>query len=258
MSVASTAAERLIVALDTSNAEKAMAFVRQTRPLGVTYKIGLELFVAHGPDVVRRVQDTGAQVFLDLKLHDIPNTVYKAAFNAAGLGVRFLSVHALGLRDMLDAAALAVKDARSATELLAITVLTHHDVQAFAPLGLSDTASDLAIRLLKASGAGACVCSAQEAAAIRQCFGPNMTLVVPGIRPNNSQVHDQTRIATPQMAINNGANYLVVGRPITQSDDPFGATELIIQEIGHALQAQQQAQTKATPRASTTPTSDPR
>jgi len=218
----------LIVALDVSEPEEAEALARQLEgPAGVL-KIGLELFTAAGPEVVPRIGAV-APVFLDLKLHDIPNTVEAAARNSARLGVAMLSVHALGGEAMVAAAVRGVADGavsagHTPPMILAVTVLS-----SLAGEGLASPSS-LAFEAV-AAGAGGVVVSGEDVASVREVLGPQACLVVPGIRPAGSNGHDQARILTPEEAVERGADYLVVGRPITGSGDPAGVARAILASV---------------------------
>lgn len=211
----------LIVALDVSGGEEAEALARRLDGAVGLLKVGLELFTAAGPQVVPRI-DAVAPVFLDLKLHDIPNTVAGAARAVAGLGPRFLTVHASGGADMVRAAVEAAPD----VTITAITVLTSLSAAALDDVGLAGPPLD-AVRRLAAlavsAGAGALVCSPQEVAAVRAEVGPGIVLVTPGVRPVGADVGDQARVATPQQALADGADLLVIGRPITGAPDPGAA-----------------------------------
>lgn len=225
----------VITALDVSDREAMRALIKKLAPYGGIFKLGLEMFVGFGPEVVKEVIAGGGKVMLDLKLHDIPNTVRKAAKNASLLGAELLTVHASGGSTMLKAAVEGVKEAGSKTKVLAVTVLTSIDEETLNnELGVSksvlDQVKSLAM-LAKESGVDGVVCSPKEIAAIRECCGPDFLIVTPGIRPKGSAVGDQKRIKTPGEAINDGANYIVVGRPITEANDPAGAMEAILKEI---------------------------
>lgn len=225
----------VITALDVSDREAMRALIKKLAPYGGIFKLGLEMFVGFGPEVVKEVIAGGGKVMLDLKLHDIPNTVRKAAKNAGLLGAELLTVHASGGSTMLKAAVEGVKEAGSKTKVLAVTVLTSIDEETLNnELGVSksvlDQVKSLAM-LAKESGVDGVVCSPKEITAIRECCGPDFLIVTPGIRPKGSAVGDQKRIKTPGEAINDGANYIVVGRPITEANDPAGAMEAILKEI---------------------------
>jgi len=224
--------KRIIVPLDTPRLEDALALVARLDPKLCRVKIGKELFVAAGPEAVQRVHERGFEVFLDLKFHDIPNTVAGACAAATRLGVAMLNVHAGGGRAMLAAARDAVD--RSATNarplLIAVTVLTSLDDADMRELGIDATAQAHALRLAKlaqACGLDGVVCSAQEAVALREACGAGFKLVTPGIRPADAAKDDQARIVTPEAAIRGGADYLVIGRPVTQAADPVATLATI-------------------------------
>ena len=225
----------VIVACDFDSREKVFAFLDLFREEKPFVKIGMELYYAEGPAIVREIKRRGHKIFLDLKLHDIPNTVKKAARNAGLLGAELLTVHASGGSAMLKAAVEGVRESGSRTKMLAVTVLTSIDEETLNnELGVSksvlDQVKSLAM-LAKESGVDGVVCSPKEITAIRECCGPDFLIVTPGIRPKGSAVGDQKRIKTPGEAINDGANYIVVGRPITEANDPAGAMEAILKEI---------------------------
>jgi orotidine-5'-phosphate decarboxylase len=214
---------RVFVALDFPNASDAIALVDRLDPRDCGLKVGKELFVTAGPDPVRRMVDRGFAVFLDLKFHDIPNTVAGACAAAARLGVAMLDVHAGGGRAMMTAAREAIERASVRPLLIAVTVLTSLDDRDMGDLGIASTAQAHALRLAaltQACGLDGVVCSAQEAPALRAACGPAFKLVTPGIRPADAAKDDQARIVTPVAAVRNGADYLVIGRPITQAADP--------------------------------------
>ena len=223
---------RVFVALDFSNAVDALALVDRLDPPDCGLKVGKELFVTAGPDLVGDLVGRGFAVFLDLKFHDIPNTVAGACAAATRLGVAMLNVHAGGGRAMLAAARDAVD--RSATNarplLIAVTVLTSLDDADMRELGIHGTAQAHALRLAKlAQGCGldGVVCSAQEAVALREACGAGFKLVTPGIRPADAAKDDQARIVTPEAAIRGGADYLVIGRPVTHAADPVATLATI-------------------------------
>ena len=229
---------RLVVAADSSEREKLLALAERLRPAVGMLKIGLEAFTACGPDLVREVRGLGMPVFLDLKLHDIPNTVERAAANAARLGVQLLTVHAGGGEAMLRAAVAGatagVPAGLAPPVVLAVTVLTSLDDAALEALQMPGTAgervrawADLAHR----AGCGGIVCSPHEVAAMRAAHGPDFVLLSPGIRPAGGAAGDQKRVATPRAAVEAGATYLVVGRPITEAPDPLAAAEAILVEM---------------------------
>ncbi|MGA3081557.1 MAG: orotidine-5'-phosphate decarboxylase [Terracidiphilus sp.] len=234
------ARKRLIVALDVPDAAAAARMVGQLEKTCHWFKVGLELFVAAGPAVIEPLVARGHSVFLDLKLHDIPNTVAGAVRSAAALGVRSLTLHAAGGPAMLAAARGALEGFADPPELLAVTVLTSMDERQLSAVGLDRSPSEqveLLARMGLAAGMSGFVCSAQEVAALRAIAGPEGVLVVPGIRPAGAAIGDQKRIATPAEALRKGASYLVVGRPITQAADPAAAAESILEEMAEALEA---------------------
>jgi orotidine-5'-phosphate decarboxylase len=196
--------------------------------------VGLELFVAAGPTILEKLAARGHSVFLDLKFHDIPNTVAGAVRSASGWGVRMMTVHALGGPAMLSAAKNALDGVPDPPELLAVTVLTSMDGTQLNAVGLNDSAASQVERLARMGlgvGIRGFVCSPQEAGSLRALAGRDAVLVIPGIRPAGGAVGDQKRIATPADALRQGASYLVVGRPITQAPDPAMAAESILDEI---------------------------
>jgi orotidine-5'-phosphate decarboxylase len=227
---------RLIVALDYPSAPPALALAGRLQGLCQWFKVGLELFVAVGPSIVRELRQRDFSVFLDLKLHDIPNTVAGAVRSVAALGVEFLTVHAAGGPAMLEAAAEAASSVPNAPQLLAITVLTSMDQLQLAAIGIDHSPETQVLCLAETaatSGINGFVASAEEVSALRHRF-PAATLVIPGIRPAGSATADQKRIASPATALAAGASYLVIGRPITQAADPAAATYAIIEEMRSA------------------------
>ncbi|MDQ6655534.1 MAG: orotidine-5'-phosphate decarboxylase [Verrucomicrobiota bacterium] len=225
--------ERLIIALDVPSAQEALSLVEELSRDISFFKIGLELFTAAGPDVVRAVIATGAQVFLDLKLHDIPNTVGKAVTAAAALGVRMLTLHLSGGRHMLEAAA----ENHGKVLLLGVTVLTSSDEASLRETGVASSVEAQAVRLAKlgaAAGIGGLIASPHEVRALRSAVGPTMTIVTPGVRPSWAAANDQQRFTTPAEALGNGADYLVIGRPVTAHLDPREAVQKIIAELNNA------------------------
>jgi orotidine-5'-phosphate decarboxylase len=218
-----TTLPRVFVALDFPNAVDALSLVERLSPRDCGLKVGKELFVTAGPEPVRRMIERGFAVFLDLKFHDIPNTVASACAAAAKLGVAMLNVHASGGRAMMAAAREAIDRTGARPLLIAVTVLTSLDDRDMRDLGVDATAQAQALRLARitqACGLDGVVCSAQEAPALRAACGPTFKLVTPGIRPADAAKDDQARIVTPMDAVRNGADYLVIGRPITQAADP--------------------------------------
>jgi orotidine-5'-phosphate decarboxylase len=228
------ARERLIVAVDVANGDKARALVQGLGETVTFYKVGKELFTAEGPEIVRDLVASGKRVFLDLKFHDIPNTVAGAVRTAASLGVSLLTVHASGGFKMLKAAAEAAAQSSAKPMVLAVTVLTSLSSADLEEIGVCGDVDAQVLRLAQLAinaGCGGVVASAQEASRLRQSLGTGFTLVTPGIRPSGGVAGDQARVVTPEDAIRAGANYLVVGRPITASDDPQAAARAIIQQI---------------------------
>lgn len=237
--------KRLILALDTPEREAAVDLVRRTQKVVTTYKVGLELYTALGPSFVEWLRRSGAEVFLDLKLHDIPNTVAGAVRQAAKLGASLLTVHALGGRAMLEAALGALKEqtvlpGQSVTRLLAVTILTHHtgrDLEALGLEGEPEAAVQRLVALASEAGVDGCVCSPEEIAPVREMAGEDFLIVCPGIRPAGAPLGDQARTATPFEAMQAGADYLVVGRPIRTAPDPERAAAEILEEMQRGLEA---------------------
>jgi orotidine-5'-phosphate decarboxylase len=232
------ARDRLIVALDVPHEEKARELVQSLGDSVRFYKVGKELFTAVGPSIVRDLVASGKKVFLDLKFHDIPNTVAGAVRTAASLGVSLLTVHASGGSKMLKAAAEAAAQSPSRPTVLAVTVLTSLAAPDLAEIGVESEVEAQVLRLAGLAlhaGCGGIVASAQEAVRLRRSFGAAFTLVTPGIRPAGAAAADQARVVTPADAIRAGATYLVVGRPITASDDPAAAANAITTQINQAL-----------------------
>ncbi len=231
------ASSKLCIALDVPTPERARVLVAETAGQAGLYKIGSQLFAAGGPDFVRELVRDGRRIFLDLKFHDIPNTVASAVAVAADLGVRFVDVHASGGAAMIEAAARALGSSRQATELLAITVLTSHRPETLAEIGVSGSIEESVVRLArlaKDAGAHGVVASPHEVALVRQACGPDFVIVTPGIRPQGAARGDQARATTPSGAIRAGSDVLVVGRPIIEAPDPKGAALAILREIESA------------------------
>ena len=217
----------IAVALDAPDVETAARWAQAVTPYVSVVKVGLELFCRTGPSVVETVRGgTGVGLFLDLKLHDIPNTVAGAARSVARLKPKYLTVHASGGADMVRAAVEAAPD----VTIAAVTVLTSLDEASLEQIGLAGPASD-AVRRLAAlavgAGAGALVCSPQEVALVRAEVGPGVVLITPGVRPAGSDAQDQARVSTPEQALKDGADLLVIGRPITGAADPGAAAATI-------------------------------
>jgi len=227
---------RLAVALDYPDAQQALKLVDTLGHTCQWFKVGMELYYAAGNDIVRELRNRGFDVFLDLKLHDIPNTVAGAVRSATQAGAGLLTLHASGGSAMMAAATEAAR-APGSPRLLAVTVLTSMDAAQLAGTGITASPADQVLRLAKLatqSGIDGFVCSAEEVAAVRAATGPNTLLVIPGIRPTGADIGDQKRIATPAQAIASGASMLVVGRPITQAADPAAAAQAILDEISKA------------------------
>lgn len=225
---------RVIVALDYPDAQAAREFVGRVTPDACRLKVGLELFTVAGPGIVGELVDKGFDVFLDLKFHDIPNTVARACEQAARLGVWMVNVHTLGGPAMLRAAREAVDASARRPLLLGVTVLTSHSPTELKQLGLSNTLDAQVERLAvlaHEAGLDGVVCSAHEAPILRKRFGADFCLVTPGIRPSGAAVQDQSRVMTPRAAIQGGSDFLVVGRPITQAPDPAAALAAVSAEI---------------------------
>jgi orotidine-5'-phosphate decarboxylase len=225
---------KVIVALDFSDRQQALEFARKTSPAQCRLKVGKELFTSCGPTLVKELVDEGYDVFLDLKFHDIPTTVRKAASAAAKLGVWMLNVHALGGSSMMQAAREGIEIVAQRPFLIGVTVLTSMSSQDLKETGIDMSVSQLVDQLARnamANGLDGVVCSAQEVPELRSSIGDSALLVTPGIRPDWAAANDQQRIVTPQQALADGSSYLVIGRPITQHDDPAAALELINESI---------------------------
>jgi len=229
MSIANQIDSKVIVALDYANEEQALVFVNKVNPELCKLKVGKELFTAAGPRFVEGLVSKGFSVFLDLKFHDIPNTVMKACKAASELGVWMLNVHALGGQAMLQAAKEGVKGSHS--KLIAVTILTSMGKDDLEQIGIqTESVQEQVVKLAmltKDSGLDGVVCSAKEVSVLRNSLGNDFLLVTPGIRPVGSDLTDQKRVMTPADAISAGSSYLVIGRPITQSDSPIETLEKI-------------------------------
>jgi orotidine-5'-phosphate decarboxylase len=229
------AVSRIIVPLDYPTSALADEFVARVTPGECALKVGKELFTAAGPAYVSKLVGRGFRIFLDLKYHDIPNTVARACKAAAGLGVWMLNVHASGGRAMMEAARNAVRDITPKPLLIGVTVLKSLDDAALRDFGVTDGAAAHAGRLAKLtkdSGLDGVVCSPWEATAVKSAHGPRFLAVTPGIRLEQGDAHDQVRIATPDVARRAGADYLVIGRPITQAADPHATLREINALLG--------------------------
>jgi len=223
----------IIVALDFPNEKEALTLVEQLDPSRCRLKVGKELFTRSGPEFVKNLVHKNYDVFLDLKFHDIPNTVARACQAGADLGVWMINVHAMGGRKMLEAAREALPS--SNTKLIAVTVLTSMGEEDLKEIGLSNTPAQQVKKLATLTndcGLDGVVCSPQEIALLREDLDKSFELVTPGIRPEWSVTGDQKRIMTPAQAVEAGSNYLVIGRPITQAEDPMQALEKIEKELG--------------------------
>ncbi len=231
--------DRLIVALDVDTAEKAILLAEKLKNDVRFFKIGFELFSSCGPSIVSQIARFGGRIFLDLKFHDIPNTVSKAAVSVTKLGVFMFNVHGLGGYDMMKKTADAVKAEAERLKIekpkvLAVTVLTSMDENALKKVGINDTMNQEVLRLAelaKSAGLDGVVASPSEARLIREKLGKDFLIITPGIRPSWAEAGDQKRIASPKEAIADGATYIVVGRPITEAKDPAQAARKISEEI---------------------------
>lgn len=227
---------KIIVALDFNDLEELKHFINTINPADCRVKVGKELFTAYGPTIVRELQLLGFEVFLDLKFHDIPNTVYKAIKVAASLGVWMVDVHASGGREMLKAAKRAIDDSQHKPLLIAVTVLTSLATDDLREIGYTREVGEQVLALARLSHAcklDGVVCSAHEAKLIKAEVAADFLTITPGIRLDDNSSNDQTRIMTPINAISNGADYLVIGRPVTMAKDPVAT----LHEINHQLAA---------------------
>ena len=228
---------KIIVALDYPVASQALALVDRLDPLRCALKVGKELFTRAGPPLVEALVGRDFRIFLDLKFHDIPNTVAAACDAAADLGVWMVNLHASGGRRMMEAARERLAARPQAPLLIAVTVLTSLGREDLTEIGCPDEPLTRVLRLARlasAAGLAGAVCSPREAAAVRAELGPGFVLVTPGVRPAGAAVGDQRRVTTPREAMVAGADYLVIGRPITAADDPLGALAAIEAEIAGA------------------------
>ncbi len=220
----------LMVALDMDDGEEAVGLARDIGPDVAALKVGSQLFTRQGPQIVEKIIGSGGSVFLDLKYHDIPNTVATAVRGASGLGVSWLTLHASGGREMISAA----KEAAGEVKILAVTVLTSLDQAAVKEIGwdgdIKDRVLSLAI-MARDAGADGIVCSPLEVSAVRAAVDDECVLVIPGIRPAGASTDDQARIATPEKAVADGADYLVVGRPVVKAEDRKEAVRMILEEM---------------------------
>ncbi|MBA3652034.1 MAG: orotidine-5'-phosphate decarboxylase [Chthoniobacterales bacterium] len=222
---------RIIVALDLPARAAVLDLVRDLSPHPGLFKIGLQLFISAGPDIAREVRDLGGRIFLDLKLHDIPNTVARAVESASSLGAEMLTLHLQGGRSMVEA---ALQAAPAEMLLLGVTVLTSADESALREIGVAATVEEQVMRLAQVAaecGLRGLVASPQELRPLRRAHGSEMTIVTPGIRPTGTNLHDQKRAMTPRAALEAGADYLVIGRPITAASDARAALDQIVAHV---------------------------
>lgn len=230
------AKEKIIVALDAPDSASALRLAGPLLGTGCLFKIGLQLFTAEGPDIVRRFKDLGARIFLDLKFHDIPNTAAAAVRSITGLGVEMTTIHLAGGPEMVRA---SVDAAGGGTLVLGVTVLTSMDGDALLATGVPSTPSAQVVTLARMgfdNGLRGLVASPREITPLREVLGQDAVIVTPGIRPAGSDHGDQRRVATPREAIDAGANHLVIGRPITDAADPRAALEAIANGIARATE----------------------
>lgn len=226
----------LIVALDVQTREEAVAAVKTIGSAVGFYKIGLELYTAEGPDVVKAVKDLGKKVFLDLKFHDIPRTVERAVRSGGKLGVDLMTIHSVGGRAMIAAAkSAALEFGEAAPKILAVTVLTSLDAGDLEDIGVVGRSPaeqvEAMARFATANGADGCVCSPKEVGRLSRLLNPGTLFVTPGVRPAGADVGDQKRVATPAAAVRDGATHIVVGRPVMAADNPFAAALAIRAEM---------------------------
>jgi orotidine-5'-phosphate decarboxylase len=223
---------RVIIPLDLEYSA-AIDMARNFDPSNCRLKIGSQLFTSSGPKIIKELDSRGFEIFLDLKFHDIPNTVYEAVRSAADLGVWMINVHASGGKNMLEASKNALIDFDEPPLLIAVTLLTSLSENSIQEIGLNNL-SEQVLRLAKLSHEcelDGVVCASSDTVIIKQEFGKDFITVTPGIRPDQSNLNDQSRVSTPSEAIKNGSDFLVIGRPITESDDPAGALKDIYKQI---------------------------
>ncbi|MFV1992746.1 MAG: orotidine-5'-phosphate decarboxylase [Acidiferrobacterales bacterium] len=227
----------IIIAIDKNNQSDAIKLAAMLDPKLCRLKVGLELFTAEGPAILEVLQKQGFEIFLDLKFHDIPNTVARACTVAAGMGVWMINVHALGGLAMMSAAREAISKTSHQPLLIAVTILTSHDQKDLSAAGITMNVGECVIQYAQNARQAGCdgvVCSALEAGKLRKELGDDFILVTPGIRPGGSKSNDQKRVVSPAAAIMSGANYLVIGRPVTDADDPAQALLNIHESIKKA------------------------
>jgi orotidine-5'-phosphate decarboxylase len=227
----------VIVALDVGSGREALRLVGQLKGQIGMFKVGSELFISEGPDIVRAIGEIGERVFLDLKLHDIPNTVSRAALEAAGLGASMLTIHASGGPEMIETTRDRLEDCYGEARplLLAVTVLTSIDQGVLSRIGVEGTPDDQVLRLAQMAfnaGADGVVCSPREIRGVREKLGVNFKIVSPGVRMPSQSVDDQKRVATPRQAIDTGADWIVVGRYVNEADDPLARLEEVVRSLG--------------------------
>ena len=237
--VASTVGPRIVVALDFAEADAAMSFVQRLDPARCRLKVGKELFTRAGPALVRQIRAAGFEVFLDLKFHDIPNTVGAACAAAAAIGCWMLSIHAQGGVAMMSTARRQLDSVARRPLLIGVTLLTSMGDTDLRDLGVTGSPAEVVLRMARLAlraGLDGVVCSPQEVRLLRRELPQGFLLVAPGIRPAGSDAQDQVRTATPAAAVQGGADYLVIGRPITRAPDPLQALILIEEEIARAAE----------------------
>lgn len=240
MVVSRAAAERIMIALDTDKTT-ALSLAQKLQGQAVWFKVGMTLFYAEGHEVVRELKDMGFKVFLDLKLHDIPHQVKGAARSLGQLGVDLITIHAAGGHDMIKAAREGLIEGSApghVPDLICITVLTSTDAEMLKAIGVSREMKEQVkalATLAKDAGAQGVVCSPQESSLMKELLGEDALIVTPGVRPKGADLQDQSRVMTPSEAILAGSTHLVIGRPITQADDPVAAFEAIAKEVEGAL-----------------------
>lgn len=228
--------KKILIALDVNNTDDALKLAELFDPKICRLKVGLELFTVEGSVVIEKLQKLGFEIFLDLKFHDIPNTVSRACSAAAAMGIWMMNVHALGGIEMMTAAKEAISKFKAQPILTAVTILTSHNQDDLSKTGITMSIEDCVGQLAENASQAGCdgvVCSAHEAKLLRTKMGAEFVLVTPGIRPAGSSHDDQNRIVTPQEAIQNGANYIVVGRPITNAENP----DQVLSDIYNSIQS---------------------
>ena len=229
---------QLILALDLESRQSARDLLKQIGGELKWVKVGLQMFTAHGPDWVREIADRGYQIFLDLKLHDIPNTIAKSVQSLCQLPIDMLTLHASGGEEMLAEAEKTKRELKPDLLLLGVTVLTSMDAPQLHRIGVRHTAEEQVVNLAamtKDAGVKGLVCSARELVALAPQFADSLQFVTPGIRPSGSSAHDQKRIVTPRQAAELGSNFIVVGRPIYQADEPRQVVRMINRELARGI-----------------------